>query len=137
MKHLDAPWRAVADRSDVLFSHTIQSDNDRIARVLQPLNSWKHTSAELHQKENARAQLLAAAPEMLDKLRACSLFLEKERGRIDRVLEDVNELIARVEGEFAGEDFEPPPLKVNPAAIDGRLSFLDAIKKTGNDANNE
>lgn len=133
MKHLDGNWRAVEDRSDILFSHTIHSHNDQIARVLQPSGSWKSTPDELRKKEAARAQLLAAAPELLDKLKECSLFLEKERRKIDSVLEDVNELIARVEGEFAGEDFEPPPLKVNPDAILARVRFIEATKKANQD----
>jgi hypothetical protein len=129
MKHIDAPWRSVEDRSDVLFSHTIHSNGDRIARVLQPAGSFKHSREELKNKEEARAQLIAAAPELLDKLKECSLFLEKERRKIDRVIEDVSELIARVEGAFAGEDFEPPPLTVNPDAIAARVAFLQSIKK--------
>jgi hypothetical protein len=66
---------------------------------------------------------------LLDKLKECSLFLEKERRKIDRVLEDVNKLIARVEGNFSGEDFEPPPLAVNPDAIAARVAFLQSMKK--------
>ena len=133
MKHIDAPWRAVEDRSEVFFSHTVVGRNSHIARVNQATHSINLTQDELRKQEAARAQLLAAAPELLDKLKECSLFLEKERRRIDSVLEDVNELIARVEGEFAGEDFEPPPLKVNPDAIAARVAFIDATKKANQD----
>jgi len=129
MKHIDAPWRFIEDRSDIFFSHTVIGRNSRIARVNQATRGVFNTQDELHKKEAARAQLLAAAPELLDKLKECSLFLEKERRKIDSVLEDVNELIARVEGEFAGEDFEPPPLKVNPDAIAAKVAFIEATKK--------
>lgn len=133
MKHIDAPWRAVEDRSEVFFSHTVVGRNSHIARVNQATHSINLTQDDLRKQEAARAQLLAAAPELLDKLKECSLFLEKERRRIDSVLEDVNELIARVEGEFAGEDFEPPPLKVSPDAIAARVAFIDATKKATQD----
>ncbi len=129
MKHIDAPWRSIEDRSDVFFSHTVIGRNSQIARVNQATSDIRLTQDEHRKKEAARAQLLAAAPELLDKLKECSLFLEKERRKIDSVLEDVNELIARVEGDFAGEDFEPPPLKVNPDAITARVAFLQSMKK--------
>ena len=136
MKHINAPWRAVEDRSDVFFSHTVIGRNSHIARVHQSTRDIRLTQDELRKQEVARAQLLAAAPELLDKLKECSLFLEKERRKIDSVLEDVNELIARVEGEFAGEDFEPQPLKVNPDAIAARVAFLEATKNANQDGNN-
>lgn len=129
MKHIDAPWRSIEDRSDVFFSHTVIGRNSQIARVNQATSDIRLTQDEHRKKEAARAQLLAAAPELLDKLKECSLFLEKERRKIDSVLEDVNELIARVEGDFVGEDFEPPPLKVNPDAITARVAFLQSMKK--------
>ena len=129
MKHINAPWRSVEDRSDIFFSHTVIGRNSQIARVIQSTPDIRLTQEELRKQEVARAQLLAAAPELLDKLKECSLFLDKERRKIDSVLEDVNELIARVEGDFAGEDFEPPPLKVNPNAIAARVAFVEATKK--------
>lgn len=135
MKHINAPWRAVEDRSDILFSHSVIGRDSHIARVHQSTRDIRLTQDVLRKQEAARAQLLAAAPEMLDKLKECSLFLEKERYKIDRVLSDVNELIARVEGEFAGEDFEPPPLKVNPDAIVARVAFIEAQKKATQDGN--
>lgn len=135
MKYINAPWRTVEDRSDVLFSHSVIGRDGHIARVHQSTRDIRLTQDELRKQEAARAQLLAAAPEMLDKLKACSLFLEKERNKIDRVLSDVNELIARVEGEFAGEDFEPPPLKVNPDAIVARVAFIEAQQKATQDGN--
>jgi hypothetical protein len=122
MKHIDAPWRSIEARSDVFFSHTVIGRNSHIARVNQATRGVFTTQDELRKKEAARAQLLAAAPELLDKLKECSLFLEKERRKIDNVLEDVNELIA-------GEDFEPPPLKVNPDAIAAKVAFIEASKK--------
>ena len=135
MKHIDAPWRSVEDRSDVLFSHTVIGRSSHIARVNQATRDIRLTQEELGKKEAARAQLLAAAPELLDKLKECSLFLEKERRKIDRVLDDVTDLIARVEGEFAGEDFEPPPLKVNPDAIAARVAFIETTKRANKNGN--
>ena len=130
MKYIrNTPWRSAEDRSDVLFSHTIvDSDGRRIARVSQLTDPVKrNTDSKLH--EAATAKLLAAAPELHMKLLECVNFLEQERKKIDRAIEDIQEFIESIEGEFAGDEFEVPPLKVNPAAIEGRLAFLDSMRK--------
>lgn len=131
MKHIrNIPWRSGEDRSDVFFSHTIvDSSGQRIARVMQqPSSPFLNKELGL-QREAATAKLLAAAPELHMKLLECVNFLEQERKKIDRAIEDIHEFIESIEGEFAGEEFEVPPLKVNPAAIEGRLAFLEAIRK--------
>lgn len=130
MKYIrNTPWRSAEDRSDILYSHTIiDSDGRRIARVSQLDDPFKrNTDSKLH--EAATAKLLAAAPELHAKLLECVSFLEQERRRIDRALNDMHEFLASIEGEFVGEEFEVPPLKVNHAAIEGRLAFLESMRK--------
>ena len=130
MKYIrNTPWRSAEDRSDILYSHTIvDSDGRRLARVMQHPNPFKPKEVSL-QQEAAIAKLLAAAPELHTKLLACVNFLEQERKKIDRAINDIHEFIESIEGDFAGEEFEVPPLKVNPAAIEGRLAFLETIRK--------
>jgi len=130
MKYIrNTPWRAAEDRSDILFSHTIiDNDGRRLARVTQLHNPLKPKEVSL-QQEAAMAKLLAAAPELHTKLLESVNFLEQERKKIDRAIKDIHEFIESIEGEFAGEEFELPPLTVNPAAIDGRLTFLESISK--------
>ena len=130
MKYIrNSPWHAAEDRSDILFSHIIvDSQGRRLARVMQQPNVFKPKEDSL-QHEAATAKLLAAAPELHTKLLECVNFLEQERRKIDRAINDIHELIASIEGEFAGEEFEVPPLKVNPAAIEGRLAFLESMRK--------
>ena len=130
MKYIrNVPWHAAEDRSDILYSHTIvDGDGRRLARVMQHPNPFKPKEVILEQ-EAATAKLLAAAPELHTKLLECVNFLEQERRKIDRAINDIHEFIASIEGEFAGEEFEFPPLKVNPAAIEGRLAFLESMKK--------
>ncbi|WP_146100135.1 hypothetical protein [Limnohabitans sp. TS-CS-82] len=53
----------------------------------------------------------------------------QQRRRIDRAINEMHEFLTSIEGEFAGEEFEVPPLKVNPAAIEGRLAFLESMRK--------
>jgi hypothetical protein len=130
MKYIrNTPWHAAEDRSDILYSHTIvDGDGRRLARVMQHPNPFKPKEVVM-QQEAATAKLLAAAPELHTKLLECVNFLEQERRKIDRAINDIHEFIASIEGEFAGEEFEFPPLKVNPAAIEGRLAFLESMKK--------
>jgi len=130
MKYIrNTPWHAAEDRSDILYSHTIiDSEGRRLARVMQHPNAFKPKELSL-QQEAATAKLLAAAPELHTKLLECVNFLEQERRKIDRAINDIHEFIASIEGEFAGEEFEVPPLKVNPAAIEGRLAFLESMRK--------
>lgn len=129
MKYIrNTPWRSAEDRSDILYSHTIvDSDGRRLARVMQHPNPFKAKEVSL-QQEAAIAKLLAAAPELHTKLLECVNFLEQERRKIDRAINEIHEFIESIEGEFAGEEFEVPPLKVNPAAIEGRLAFLESMK---------
>lgn len=129
MKYIrNTPWRSAEDRSDILYSHTIiDSDGRRIARVSQLNDPFKrNTDSKLH--EAATAKLLAAAPELHKKLLECVNFLEQERRKIDRAINDIHEFIASIEGDFAGEEFEFPPLKVNPEAIKQRLKFMEVTK---------
>jgi hypothetical protein len=130
MKYIrNSPWRSAEDRSDILYSHTIvDSDGRRLARVMQHSNSFKPKEVNW-QHEAATAKLLAAAPELHMKLLECVSFLEQERKKIDRAIDDIHEFIESIEGEFSGEEFEVPPLKVNPAAIEGRLAFLESMRK--------
>ena len=133
MKYIrNTPWRSNEDRSDVLFSHTIvDSDGRRIARVSQLTDPVKlNNDSTLH--EAATAKLLAAAPELHMKLLECICFLEQERKKIDQTLEDLQEFIDSIEGTFKGEEIEVPPLIVNPAAIEGRIAFLDSIQNKSN-----
>jgi hypothetical protein len=129
MKYIrNTPWYAAEDRSDILYSHTIvDSDGRRLARVMQHSNPFK-PKEDSFQQEVATAKILAAAPELHTKLLECVNFLEQERRKIDRAINDIHEFIESIEGEFAGEEFEVPPLKVNPAAIEGRLAFLESMK---------
>ncbi|PIT76694.1 hypothetical protein [Limnohabitans sp. JirII-31] len=131
MKYIrNTPWRSAEDRSDILYSHTIiDSDGGRLARVMQQPTPVTKPKEVTRQKEAATAKLLAAAPELHTKLLECVSFLEQERRRIDRAINEMHEFLVSIEGEFAGEEFEVPPLKVNPAAIEGRLAFLESMRK--------
>lgn len=129
MKHIrHTPWKANEDRSDILYSHTIvDSDGRRLARLMQHESVF--TPKEVSSKEEAAiAKLMASAPELLTKLEACVLFLEQERKKIDRIIQDLHEFIGSVQGEFAGEEIELPPLKVNSEAVLARVSFLQSMK---------
>lgn len=130
MKHIrHTPWKANEDRSDILYSHTIvDSDGRRLARLMQHDSVFipKEVSS---QEEAAIAKLMASAPELLTKLEACVLFLEQERKKIDRAIQDIHEFIESVQGEFAGEEIELPLLKVKPEAILARVAFIESMKK--------
>jgi hypothetical protein len=130
MKYIrNTPWRSVEDQSDVPYSHTIvDSDGRRIAKVDQ-LTDPVRRNQDSKAHEAATARLLASAPELHTKLLECAIFLDQERRRIDRAIKDIYKFLESIEGEFSGEEFEVPPLKVNSEAISGRLAFLESLKQ--------
>lgn len=130
MKYIrNIPWSSVEDRSDIMYSHTVvDSDGRRIARVYQLTDPVKRNQ-DNKAHEASTARLLASAPELHAKLLECANFLDQERRKIDRAIKDIYEFVESIEDEFSGDEFEVPPLTVNPAAIRARLAFLESMKK--------
>lgn len=90
-KHTPGPWKMVL---------TFHDNAPNVRGIFGPRIAGHGFNGPLiaHIKDEANARLIAAAPELLEALKACLQSLEGYGYNLDGCCEDAHDIIAKVEG---------------------------------------